>query len=25
LEKIIKSFSDTFDLSIELRHKSWEK
>jgi uncharacterized protein YecE (DUF72 family) len=25
LGKIIKSFSDTFDLAIELRHKSWEK
>ena len=25
LEKIIRSFSDAFDLAIELRHKSWEK
>jgi uncharacterized protein YecE (DUF72 family) len=25
LEKIIKSFSDVFDLAIELRHKSWEE
>jgi uncharacterized protein YecE (DUF72 family) len=24
LEKIIKNFSDTFDLAVELRHKSWE-
>lgn len=25
LTKIVKSFSDSFDLAIELRHKSWEQ
>jgi uncharacterized protein YecE (DUF72 family) len=25
ITKIVKSFSDIFDLAIELRHKSWEK
>jgi uncharacterized protein YecE (DUF72 family) len=25
LSKIVKNFSDVFDLAVELRHKSWEK